>query len=161
MPQTTAQVLVPVPPDVAFAVSQTTGRIRLRWDPFIRHQHLIGADRPAKGVQTLTKARLGPSMVSEYVSYRPPTSVGMTMVRGPWFFESFGGGWRFTAADGGTSAVWKYTWTVRPAWLRLVAEPVGRWLLDREIRSRISSFARACSDPEIVSAATLPPPELS
>ncbi len=81
-----------MPPDLAFAVSQTTGELRLRWDPFIRHQHLIEASAPAKGVRTMTRARVGPTMISEYVSYRPPTSVGMTMVKEPWFFASFGGG---------------------------------------------------------------------
>ena len=154
MPQVTSATWVAVPADVAFAVSQTTGDVRLRWDPFIRHQHLIGADRPAKGVRTHTKARVGPTMVSEYVAYRPPTSVGMTMVSGPWFFGSFGGGWRFTPEErdgvAGTRAVWKYTYSVRPAWLRFVAEPVGQWLLGREIRARIAAFARACEDPDVL-----------
>jgi hypothetical protein len=154
MPQVTSQTWVPVAPDTAFAVSQTTGEVRLRWDPFIRHQHLIDADRPAKGVRTLTRARVGPRMVSEYVAYRPPTSVGMTMVTGPWFFEAFGGGWRFVpetrGAVAGTKAVWKYTYTVRPAWLRLLAEPLGQWLLGREIRARIAAFARACEDPVVL-----------
>jgi hypothetical protein len=93
-------------------------------------------------------------MLSEYVSYRPPTSVGMTMVEGPWFFRSFGGGWRFTPEErdgvAGTRAVWKYTYAVRPAWLRFVAEPVGQWLLGREIRARIAAFARACEDRDIL-----------
>jgi len=148
----TASTYVPVPPDLAFAVSQTTGELRLRWDPFIRHQHLIEASVPAKGVRTLTRARVGPTMISEYVSYRPPTSVGMTMVKGPWFFASFGGGWRFTPEEGGTRAVWKYTYSIRPSWLRFVAEPIGQWLLGREIRARIAAFARACEDPEILAA---------
>lgn len=154
MPQVTAETWVPVVPDIAFAVSQTTGEVRLRWDPFIRHQHLIDADRPGKGVQTLTKARVGPKMISEYASYRPPTSVGMTMVKGPWFFASFGGGWRFKpeTRDGvaGTQAVWKYTYSIRPSWLRYVAEPIGQWLLGREIRARIAAYARACEDPVVV-----------
>lgn len=156
MPQVTADAWVPVEPALAFAVSQTTGEVRLRWDPFIRHQHLIDADAPGKGVRTYTRARVGPRMVSEYVSYRPPTSVGMTMVEGPWFFGSFGGGWRFTAEtrDGvaGTRAVWKYTYAVQPAWLRRVAEPVGQWLLGREIRARIAAFARACENPAVLEA---------
>ena len=156
MPQVTASAWVGVPPETAFAVSQTTGELRLRWDPFIRHQHLIDADRPAKGVRTLTKARVGPTMISQYVSYRPPTSVGMTMVQGPWFFDTFGGGWRFAPEerDGvtGTTTVWKYTYAVKPAFLRPVAEPIGQWLLGREIRARIAAFARACSDPEILAA---------
>ncbi len=141
-----------MPPDLAFAVSQTTGELRLRWDPFIRHQHLIEASAPAKGVRTMTRARVGPTMISEYVSYRPPTSVGMTMVKGPWFFASFGGGWRFTPDGQGTLAVWKYTYSIRPSWLRFVAEPIGQWLLGREIRARIAAFARACEDPEILAA---------
>lgn len=156
MPQVTSETWVPVPPETAFAVSQTTGEVRLRWDPFIRHQRLLDAERPGKDVRTFTRARLGPSMVSRYVSYRPPTSVGMTMERGPWFFASFGGGWRFTpeTRDGvdGTRAVWKYTWSARPARLAPVADPVGRWLLGREIRARIAAFARACADPEVLAA---------
>ncbi|MET1058419.1 MAG: SRPBCC family protein [Nocardioides sp.] len=153
MPQVTAEAHVPVDPATAFAVSQTTGELRLSWDPFIRHQHFLDdAPAPGKGVQTLTKARVGPTMVSEYVSYRPPTSVGMTMVEGPWFFDSFGGGWRFVPEGGGTRAVWKYTYSVRPSWLRFVGEPIGQWLLGREIRARIAAFARACEDPDVLAA---------
>ena len=155
MPQVTADVWVPVPPAVAFAVSQTTGEVRLRWDPFIRRQYFLdGAPAPGKGVRTKTFARLGPSMVSEYVSYNPPTNVGMTMVEGPWFFEQFGGGWRFRAEGEGTRAVWKYTYAVKPAWLRPVAHRIGQVVLDREIRRRIGAFAAACSDPVVVAAAT-------
>lgn len=157
MPQVSAEVWIPVSVDVAFAVSQTTGEVRLRWDPFIRAQRLMDADRPGVGVHTLTKARVGPKMISRYVSYRPPTSVGMTMEKGPWFFESFGGGWRFVAAErdgvAGTTARWKYTYSVRPTWLRVVAEPIGQWLLGREIRARIAAYAKACADPDIVAVA--------
>lgn len=156
MPQVTAETWVPVPPETAFAVSQTTGEVRMSWDPFIRHQRLIDAERPGKDVHTFTRARVGPSMVSRYVSYRPPTSVGMTMERGPWFFATFGGGWRFTpeerAGVGGTHAVWKYTWSGRPAWLSPVADRVGRWLLGREIRARINAFGRACENPSVLAA---------
>ena len=154
VPQVSAEVWVPVSPRRAFAVSQTTGTTRLRWDPFVSLQYFLdGATRPAKGVRTFTRARLGPCMVSEYVSYRPPTSVGMTMVRGPWFFATFGGGWRFTPSDGGTLAVWKYTYSIRPGRLAPLAEPVGQWLLGREIRARIAAFARACEDPVVLAAA--------
>jgi len=153
MPQVSAEVVDPVPPDVAFAVSQTTGELRLSWDPFIRRQYFLdGATTAGKGVRTRTLARLGPAMTSEYVSYRPPTSVGMTMVEGPWFFERFGGGWRFEEHPNGARAVWKYTFTVRPGWLRPVGEPIGRWLLSREIRRRIEAFGAACRDREILAA---------
>lgn len=62
-------VVVDVAIDVAFAVPQTTGALRLRWDPFIRTQHLLdGADRPGPGVRTETRSRHGLRMVSEYTS---------------------------------------------------------------------------------------------
>lgn len=156
MPRVSASVTVPCDPETAFAVSQTTGALRLRWDPFIREQHFLdGATAPGKGVRTLTRARVGPRMISQYASYRPPTSVGMTMVKGPWFFASFGGGWRFQPTeDGGTEAIWKYSYSIRPSWLRFVAEPIGQWLLGREIRARINAFGKACEDPEIVAAST-------
>ena len=75
MPAVDARVTVPVPPEVAFAVSQTTGEVRRRWDPFIRRQRFLGgALLPAVGVRTRTIHRLGLAMTSEYVSYNPPTS---------------------------------------------------------------------------------------
>jgi len=158
MPQVVAETWVPVDPETAFAVSQTTGELRLRWDPFIRHQRLLDAPRPGKGVHTLTRARVGPTMVSRYTSYRPPTSVGMTMEQGPWFFRTFGGGWRFTPQErdgvAGTRAVWKYTYAIRPDLLRVPGELVGQWLLGREIQARIRAFARACSDPEVLAEVT-------
>jgi hypothetical protein len=95
-------------------------------------------------------------MITEYASYRPPTSVGMTMVQGPWFFGRFGGGWRFAAADldgaAGTMATWKYTWSARPAWLAPLSDPIGRWLLNREIEARITAYAQACQDPVVLEA---------
>lgn len=157
MPQVSAEVWVALAPAEAFAVSQTTGELRLSWDPFIRAQHFLdGAKAPGVGVQTLTKARVGPTMVSRYVSYNPPTSVGMTMVRGPWFFRTFGGGWRFSPEEGadgeGTRAVWKYTYATRPAWLTPVTDRIGQRVLGREIRRRIDAFARACADPVVLAA---------
>ncbi len=154
MPQVSADVHVPVPPEIAFAVSQTHGQVRKRWDPFIRSQRFLGgATEPGVGVRTLTHARVGPRMISEYASWRPPTSTGMTMVKGPWFFERFGGGWRFSPEGEGTRAVWKYSYTVRPAFLRPVAHVIGQWLLGREIEKRIQAFAKGCSDPVVLAAA--------
>ena len=158
MPAVHAEIDVPVSPEVAFAVSQTTGAVRLRWDPFLREQHLLdGAVTPGKGVRTFTRSRHRLTMVSRYVSYVPGSHVGMTMESGPWFFEVFGGGWRFEAHDGGTRARWRYTFTVRPRWLRPVAHPLGRWLLGRDIRARLRAFAVACEDPEIIAAVTRQP----
>ena len=160
MPVIESTVVVPVPVDVAFAVSQTTGATRLRWDPFIRRQRLLdGAVLPAKGVRTLTVHRLGFRMVSEYVSYNPPSNVGMKMLTGSWFFEKLGGGWRFTAVEGDpdrTLAVWRYNFSCRPAWLAPLAERIGSVVLQRDIDRRIAGFARGCADPVVIAAVAQP-----
>ncbi|MGA4683639.1 SRPBCC family protein [Micromonospora sp. AB353] len=156
MPVVEAVVTVPVPPELAFAVSQTTAPVRYRWDPFVRVQHFVdGATRPGRGVRTFTRSRHGLVMVSEYVSWSPPTNVGMKMVRGPWFFERFGGGWRFAPGPdpGTTIATWRYNFRCRPAFLRPAAERIGEWLLGRDIRRRIAGYADGCADPEVLAAA--------
>lgn len=154
MPVVESSVVVAIDVPSAFAVSQTTGPTRLRWDPFIRDQHFLdGASVPGKGVRTFTRHRSGMTMVSEYVSYAPPSNVGMTMVTGPWFFNHLGGGWRFKPApDGGTLATWKYSFRCRPAWLAPLAERIGGWVLQRDIDRRIAGFARGCADPQVLAA---------
>lgn len=156
VPVVEAQRLVPVPPAVAFAVSQTTGETRLRWDRFITAQHhLDGATAAANGVRTLTRQRFGLQMISRYVSFRPPTSVGFAMEQGPWFFERMGGGWRFSAVEGRPSetlAMWRYNFTCRPRWLAPLAERLGTVLLQREIERRIDGFVQGCRDPEVLAA---------
>ncbi|MDD0859169.1 SRPBCC family protein [Arthrobacter alpinus] len=151
MPQVIAERTVRLDAATAFELSQTTGDFRLKWDPFIHSQHLEGgATQAAKGVRTRTRSRMGLLMVSEYVSYVPGRNVGMKMVSGPWFFDQFGGGWRFSEHDDGTRLVWKYTFSCRPGWLRWLAHPVGEWLLGREIERRISAFATACGDDALI-----------
>lgn len=153
MPVVSAEAVVPVDPATAFAVSQLTGAVRRRWDPFISEQHFLDeADVAAKGVRTFTRQRFGLSMVSRYVSYAPPTNVGMVMERGPWFFAKLGGGWRFTEVPEGTLAVWKYNFSCRPAWLAPLAEWIGARVLGAEIRRRLDGFVRGCQDPEVLAA---------
>ncbi|MDJ0459181.1 SRPBCC family protein [Arthrobacter sp. NQ7] len=160
MPQVHAERHIRIDPETAFALSQTTGTFRLKWDPFISAQGFLdGATAPGKGVRTRTRSRLGLSMVSQYVSYAPPRNVGMTMVAGPWFFTNFGGGWRFTAHDGGTRAVWKYTFSCRPALLRPIMEWIGRRVLGYEIERRIEAFALACEDESLVAEVRALSPE--
>jgi hypothetical protein len=154
MPLVEHSVIVNVGIDTAFAVSQTSGDVRAQWDPFISSQRLLGGvDKPGMGVRAETRSRHGLRMVSEYTSFRAPKQVGMHMVEGPWFFSKFGGGWSFRETlPGQTRVVWRYTFTVRPKWLRFIGNPIGSWLLGRDIRRRIDAFAVACMDPEIADA---------
>jgi hypothetical protein len=156
MPKVETSVTVELPQHIAFAVSQTQGQIRYRWDPFVRSQQLLdGATVPAKGVRTLTVSRHRLKMISEYTSVRPPSQVGMKMVKGPWFFSAMGGGWSFAAtSDSSCTATWRYTFTVRPSFLAPIGNRIGLWLLGRDIRRRIAGFAKGCQDPAVVAAAT-------
>lgn len=155
MPRIEATTIVDVDVATAFAVSQTTGEIRYRWDPFVRSQTLMdGAARPDKGVRTQTRSRHGLKMVSQYTSFRPPDQVGMKMVKGPWFFATMGGGWSFKALDDDRAeATWRYTFSIRPGWLSFVGDPIGRWLLGRDIHRRIAGYAAGCADPVVLEAA--------
>lgn len=154
MPRVESSIIIDAPIDQVFALSQSQGELRYRWDPFVRHQELMhGATTPAKGVQTLTKSRHGLEMISEYQSIRPPTQVGMKMVKGPWFFENFAGGWNFKALDDDrTEATWRYVFSCRPAWLQPIAHRIGTWYLGRDIDRRLASFAAAFADPEVRAA---------
>ena len=153
VPRVESTVLVPLDVDRAFALSQTYGELRYRWDPFVREQRLLdGASGAGKGVRTWTRSRHGLKMVSQYVAFRPPRHVGMRMLSGPWFFSTFSGGWNFTPAEGGTVATWRYNFVTRPGWLSPLADRIGVWLLGRDIRRRVAAFAEACADPAIVAA---------
>lgn len=110
MPQVRAERFIRLDPETAFALSQTTGQFRLKWDPFISAQGFVdGATRAGKGVRTRTV-------------------------------------WRFTPDDGGTRAVWKYTFSCRPALLKRPAELIGAWSGPRNRTADRSLFARACED---------------
>jgi hypothetical protein len=161
VPRIEATATVPVPPAVAFAVSQSQGELRYRWDPFVREQRLLdGAAHPDRGVRTFTRSRHGLTMVSEYLAFNPPRQVGMRMVSGPWFFRSFSGGWGFAPRpDGTTDATWRYSVKVRPGWLSPVADRLGRRLLQRDIERRLAGFARGCADAALVADVLAATPE--
>lgn len=155
MPRIEATRRVDVGIESAFALSQSQGEVRYAWDPFVHEQHLLdGAARPDRGVRTRTTSKYRLSMISEYTSFRAPTQVGMKMVDGPWFFSAFGGGWSFKEAGAeGTDATWRYTFTIRPAWLAPIADRIGKVVLGRDIDRRLAAFAEGCADPDLVARA--------
>lgn len=134
----------------AFDLSQSYG-LRLEWDPFVRAQRLVGAITAGKGVRTWTRSRHGLTMVTEYLTFRRPTLVGMKMIDGPWFFDRFSGAWHFTdGGDGSCEVLYRYQFTTAPRWLRWLMHPIGRWLLTRDIKARLDAFARAVEQPTMI-----------
>ena len=70
MPQMVAEARKEVDPAMALRRMADHRRGPVSSSRFIRHQHLISVDHPNKGVRTVTRAGIGPSMVSDHVSYR-------------------------------------------------------------------------------------------
>jgi len=148
-----SKVVVGASADDCFCVASSYG-VRLEWDPFVRAQRLVDADRPGPGVRTWTKSRHGLVMVSEYLSYRRPSLMGMKMVEGPKLFRTFSGSWHFVDVDGGRCEVtFRYRFDCRPPWLQRVTHPVGRWYLGRDIDRRLAAFTRGVEDATIVQRA--------
>lgn len=155
MPRIESSVTINVPAEDAFALSMSQLEVRYAWDPFVREQRLLhGARRPGRGVQSVTKSVHRLTMISEYTSFKPPTQVGMKLVKGPPFFATFGGGWSFKPLDETTTqATWRYTFSIKPKWLAPIAEPIGSWLLGRDIEKRLAHFAEGCLDPTLIAKA--------
>lgn len=75
------------------------------------------------------------------------------MVSGPWFFRTFAGGWHFTDhGDGSCTATWRYRFETQPRFVALLADPIGRWVLQRDLDRRLAGFVAGCGDPEVLAA---------
>ena len=129
--------------------------VRYAWDPFVIEQRLLhGATVPARGVQSKTTSKHRLTMISEYTRFNPPTQVGMKVVEGPPFFATFGGGWSFKAVDENNCiATWRYTFSIKPKWLAPIADPIGTFILGKDIQSRLEHFAQGCLNPELIARA--------
>jgi Polyketide cyclase / dehydrase and lipid transport len=127
--------------------------LRLDWDPFVREQYpMDGATHAGKGVRTFTRSRHGLTMVTEYLSFRRPTLVGMKMIKGPKMFRTFSGSWRYAEVDAATTEVaFRYNFTCRPKLLAPIMERIGVRYLGRDIKRRIGALKAACENTNILS----------
>lgn len=125
------------------AVSQDYA-IRHCWDPFLREmQFRDGARAAARGVRVSGRAWTGLTMEVEFVNFRPPSSVAMKMVSGPWFFRQFAGAWLFRVLESEQTAVtFRYSFQTRWPWLRPSLDPILEWTFHRDIRARLSGLKR-------------------
>ena len=127
-------------PAVLFELTQDYTH-RLDWDPFLKEAKLRdGAERPGVGVRAWCVARNRLGMETRYVSFNPPGACAVEMTRGPWFFRSFSGSWRFDRIESGRSRVtFTYSLVGRPAFL----SGLLRFLFARETRCRLEALKRA------------------
>ena len=126
-------------PAVLFDLTQDYTH-RLDWDPFLREARLIdGAESPGVGVRAWCVARNGLGMETRYVSFNPPGACAVEMTRGPWFFRSFAGSWRFEGiGPGRTRVTFTYSLDGRPVFL----SGLLRLVFARETRRRLEALKR-------------------
>ncbi len=133
-------IVVDAEPGAVFDLTQDYGR-RLDWDPFLREARLLGgAEAAGVGVRAWCVSRGGWGMETEYVSFRRPGACAVRMTRGPWFFRSFSGSWRFDeVGPGRTRATFAYQLAGRPGALSIML----RLVFAREARRRLEALGRA------------------
>jgi ribosome-associated toxin RatA of RatAB toxin-antitoxin module len=91
-------------------------------------------------------------MTVRYITLRAPEQVAMTMTEGPRVFEKFSGAWNFEAIDAArTRVVFRYNFTTRPAWLRVVMEPIAAKVLQRDMDARLRGLKYSAERTEILS----------
>jgi ribosome-associated toxin RatA of RatAB toxin-antitoxin module len=126
-------------PDVLFDLTQDYSH-RLDWDPFLKEARLLGgAEAPGVGVRARCVARNGIGMETRYVSFNPPGACAVEMTRGPWFFRSFSGSWRFDRVGPARTRVsFTYSLVGRPGFLTGLL----RLIFARETRRRLVALKR-------------------
>ncbi len=144
MPLVEASIVIAGPAEGLFALSQDY-TLRRAWDPFVCDMRFLdGAAAFGAGVRVWVRAWTGLTMEAVVTSFRPPRSVAMKMMRGPWFLNQFAGTWLFKArADGSTEVIFRYRITARWRRLRPVLDPVIAWVFRRDVRARLRGLQLA------------------
>ena len=126
-------------PAVLFALTQDYAR-RLDWDPFLKEARLVGGALTAGlDVRAWCVAHNGLGMETRYVSFNPPRACAVEMTRGPWFFRSFAGSWRFEpVGHGRTEVSFTYHLEGRP---RVLTALLGG-VFARDTRRRLAALKR-------------------
>lgn len=136
MPMVESSILINAPPAALFALSQDYA-LRRTWDPFVREMRFLdGATEARAGVRVWVRSWIGLTMEVQFTGFRPPASVAMKMLHGPWFLDRFAGAWLFKPrADGKSEVIFRYFFTAR--WLRRLLNPIIACVFRHDIRARL------------------------
>ncbi len=143
MPTVESSIVINAPAEDLFALSQDYG-LRRAWDPFVREMRFLdGAQESAKGVRVWVRAWTGLTMEVQFVSYQPPSSVAMKMVRGPWFLKKFAGVWLCRPrGEGKTEVTFRYSFATVGGWVGRLIESIAGWRFQRDVRARLRGLKR-------------------
>lgn len=132
---------------------------RLTWDTLLREAYTVDGAAPAKGVEAVCSARWrlgGLSFRTRYVTFRRPDLAAVVLMSRPLFFDTWAASIRHrpvAAVDGRpqSEVVYTLTFTVRPAVVRRVVEPVAlaafRWETRRRLRALAAHLGRRAPSP--------------
>lgn len=141
MPIVESSILIEAPREEIFALAQDY-YLRLEWDPFLREMRFLdGAKEATVGVRVAVRAWNRMSMEVRYVTLDPPETVAVVMTKGPFFFESFAGSWRFKEdASGATEVIFRYHFATRWRALRPLLDSIIHRVFTRDIRKRLEGL---------------------
>lgn len=114
---------------------------RTLWDPLTNEAFLVNADTAADGELVRCTAKNGMSMDTVYVSYKPNKVAAVKLIKGPYIFDKFAGGWRFDELSPNKTLVkFSYTITTKPKWLSWLLTPLVVAGFRHETRKRIRAL---------------------
>lgn len=143
MPRGTVRETIPASCAEVFGLVHDYGR-RLEWDTLLEAAYLCGCGEARRGAVAVCTGRAGLgglTLVTRYVSHRPPAVAAVKMINRPAFFDSFAAVIRHRDLGSGMSSIeYTYRFTSRPRWLRFVLHPLMNWWLARETRRRLRAL---------------------
>jgi hypothetical protein len=156
MPHGTVAEIVPASAADVFELLHDYNR-RLEWDTLLQAAYLVdGVKEPQLGAISVCKGKMslgGIALKTKYISFRPPNVAAVEMVNRPPFFATFGATIRHDdLADGSSLVEYKYNFTARPRFLRVVLHPVMNWLFWFETRKRLRALSQFFADFRSVAA---------
>ena len=143
--------VLPAPREVVFDVLHDYSR-RLEWDTLLRAAYLDdGFTVAGKGVTSVCVGRHilgGLALKTVYVSFERPRLAAVKMVNSPAFFRSWAASIQHVAISERESRVtYKFHFTAKPGWFRLILEPVMKrvfvWETQRRLRALGAYLARS------------------
>jgi hypothetical protein len=80
-------------------------------------------------------------METVYVSFDRPRVAAVKMTRGPAVLETFAATLRQEGVGAGVTRVtYRFNFSTRPHWLRVIADPIAAALFRREVRERLKAL---------------------
>lgn len=149
-----ASATVNLSPDEAFALAHTLGADRVAWDSHVEKRMLLGDARTlGLGTKVFERVKDGRRVILQYDVWFPGQLSSNRMVKGPWWLASYGEGWHFHEAAGGTKVTWKISYEHAAKVLSEQLGAVMKLSFKSELDERMADFVAASLDADLVADA--------